>query len=55
MEFKPLDKYTNEELVSVLEENQIMNLLELAGYLSEILRRMNKIKPLLGEGEDETN
>lgn len=49
-EFKSLRDYTNKELLSHLDRNNTTNLQLLAGFISEILRRMNDIKPLLDDG-----
>lgn len=46
MKLKSLKEYTNEELILFLNRNQVTCLSELSGIVSEILRRMNEIKPL---------
>lgn len=48
---KDLKDYTNAELISYLDNNTTVDLSMMAGLLSEVLRRMNKIKPLLPEEE----
>lgn len=49
LKHKPLKEYTNAELIFVLDYNESIDLKEMAGYLSEILRRINKKEPLLEE------
>ncbi len=51
---KLLKEYTNCELIEHLNENYKVDLRELAGICSEILRRMNEINPLLKEEEKES-
>ena len=45
--YSTLKDYTNEELLEYLENNTTTELGCLSGLLSEILRRMNEISPLL--------
>ena len=48
-----LREFTDEELIIFLENNHMMDVGLLAGICSEVLRRMNKINPLLPkEGKD---
>jgi hypothetical protein len=47
MMFKPLNDYTDDELIEIIQKNQEIELLLLAGICSEILRRMNERKLLL--------
>lgn len=47
--YKSLRNYTNAELMSYLRDNECTDLSMMSGLLSEILRRMNEIKPLLDE------
>lgn len=47
MKLKSLKEYTNEELILFLNRNEVTELSRMAGIVSEILRRMNEIKPLL--------
>lgn len=49
--YKSLPDYTNEELMFYINNNMTVDLSMMAGILSEILRRMNQIKPLLPEEE----
>ncbi len=37
---KPLKEFTDQELYKILENNETIQLNELAGYCSEILRRI---------------
>lgn len=46
---KSLKDYKNEELLIYLNENETIDIKCLCGILSEILRRMNGIKPLLSK------
>ncbi len=46
-EYRSLRDYTDEELISYLENNMVTDLTMLIGLLSEILRRMNEKTPLL--------
>lgn len=43
---KNLSEYTNEELIFILDNNEKIELRELAGIVSEVLRRMNQQKPI---------
>lgn len=43
---KSLKDYKNEELIEYLNNNQVIDLMEMSGIMSEILRRMNRIRPL---------
>lgn len=48
--YKTLKDYTDEELIQELEVNdrvELVRLVRLGGLCSEILRRMNKIYPIL--------
>jgi hypothetical protein len=49
---KPLSEYSNDELIQFIETNCSRDLQELSGICSEILKRMNKIKPLLPKDEE---
>lgn len=51
--YRSLRDYTNEELISYLNNNMTTDLQMMAGLMSEILRRMNEKSPLLtSEDED---
>jgi hypothetical protein len=50
--YKSLKDYTNEELISYLNNNEMVDLSMMAGILSEILKRMNKNKMLLEVKKD---
>lgn len=51
--YKSLRDYTNEELISYLNNNMTTDLSMMSGLLSEILRRMNEQKPLLPEKNED--
>ena len=44
---KSLKDYTNEELITFLDNNECVELNMLTGFVAEILRRMNEETPLL--------
>ena len=50
--YKNLCDYTDEELIDIINNNGIIELKRMAGYVSEILRRMNERSPLLRKEED---
>lgn len=45
--YKSLKDYSDEELIWFLDHNTQIDLQKLSGITSEILRRMNHVKPLL--------
>lgn len=49
--YKSLKSYTDEELIEALQVNESIEMIRLAGLCSEILRRMNEIKPLLKDSK----
>lgn len=53
MRHKLLNEYTNEELIGILDNNNKEQMSELGAICSEILRRLNDIKPLFEEVQKE--
>jgi len=51
--YSSLREYTNAELIELLQHNNTLELRCLSGILSEILRRMNEISPLLPLKEEQ--
>ena len=50
--YKSLRDYSNNELINLLNENEKEELIKMAGVVSEILRRMNEVRPLLQKDEE---
>lgn len=50
--YRSLHDYTDEELISYLNNNMTTDLSMMSGLLSEILRRMNEKSPILPKKED---
>lgn len=52
---KRLTDFSDQELLDYLKRNGQEDLRLMAGICSEILRRMNELKPLLEKNKDENN
>lgn len=52
---KRLTEFSDQELLDYLKRNGQVDLHLIAGICSEILRRMNELKPLLEKNKDENN
>ncbi len=51
--YRSLRDFTNEELISCLNNNETTDLSKMTGLLSEILRRMNERQPLFPKGSND--